>query len=252
MATSTIGGKLEFLIGNAYTDTVTSTVHLDFLGQAISTVMDLLPQTTKLKYCTKEVLSTADGVNFTFTHADNRTLDCKIIAVIYDDKYNCTPVDYTEGKRMSDSNSIYAQMSGTITPVYYIMPSQTTSDAGSPATLHVLPLPSDTTTAAVYYQEYPLFQNDSKDLALTDIYAGYDSSAETYSLGNHIPLRATQAVVLKLAEYTMEHMIAQAATDEEDPELLQLYQAKLQSLKAMYAEEVMALTGGTPQIQAEG
>tara|TARA_R100001594_G_scaffold55921_2_gene89630 strand:+ start:683 stop:1360 length:678 start_codon:yes stop_codon:yes gene_type:complete len=145
----------------------------------------------------------------------------------------CKPVDYALAKRMSNTESIYqfdASTGQSLNPVYYIEPNST----GGYAYLKVLPVPTDAHSGYVHYFTYPTSADLSEDTTISNF-----------------PDRAYQAVYLKTAELILNTLINDAVVDEEDPELLTLYQNNLSSVKAWYGEEISNLTGGDTTAQAE-
>ena len=120
--------------------------------------------------------------------------------------------------------------------------------------LTVLPTPTVENKAVVYYSKY--LNSSNVDLT-TDIFLGESGDVDTdagntLDIGNPLPQRAYQAVIIKTCELITSHLIGQAATEEEDPELLGLYQGQLTNLQRMYGEEITILSGGKPAPEAEG
>ena len=145
----------------------------------------------------------------------------------------CRPVDYAVAKRMSNTESIYeidASTGVSLNPVYYIEPNST----GGYAYLKVLPVPTDAHSGYVHYFTYPTSADLSEDNTISNF-----------------PDRAYQAVYLKTAELILNTLINDAVVEDEDPELLTLYQNNLASVKAWDGEEISNLTGGDTTVQAE-
>ena len=145
----------------------------------------------------------------------------------------CKQVDYAVAKRMANTKSIYeidTSDAKILNPVYYINP----NDGSGTALLKVLPTPTDAESGYVHYFTYSVSADLSADASISNF-----------------PSRAYQAVFLKTAELILNTLINDAVIDEEDSELLTLYQNNLTSVQAWYAQEINNLTGGETTVQAE-
>ena len=106
--------------------------------------------------------------------------------------------------------------------------------------------------------EYMDFANDNSisitnHPLFTSFVVGWDYESngdyvmdEANMLGG-MPPHLFELVVLKMAEHIISHMIGQATMEEEDTELVQLYNANLANIKTKFQEEMIKVTGGQGQ-----
>ena len=223
--------NVDALVGSIYS--LSNTEDDTLYESAVATVADSLP--------TKMLLDYAESLELDDSPTSIDKKGKKILLVLWGGAYGtnnvCSEIDYAGALRMADTESIYATNHATSesSPVYYISP-----NAGGLADLTTYPAPTDAQSAKVYYYTYPT----SLDFA-SDNYIADDNSA------NFFPPRAYQAVYLKTAELILNTLISDAVSDEEDPELLTLYQNNLSSVQAAYAQEINILNAGNPLPGAE-
>jgi len=222
-----IAQNVQALVGSTYS--FSNNEDDTLYENAIATVADTLPADLMRDFC--------EFVELTNAAPDFDTKGKKILMVSWGgstglDKV-CKPVDYATAKRMSNTESIYEIDSSTginLNPIYYVVP----NDSGNYAYLKVLPTPTDSQSGYVHYFTYPTSASLSEDNTISNF-----------------PTRAYQAVYLRTAELILNTLINDAVVEDEDPELLTLYQNNLSSIKAWYGEEISNLTGGDTTVQAE-
>ena len=200
--------KVQDMVGSTYSVTTED----ELFEAAVHEIADILPTEFLLKNVTTPI-------NIT-TSAGTDVKESKVLFV----ERGSVPADLIEYSEFlihtGFSGSIY-ELETNSWPAYYVEP---TGDGT--AMLKVLPTPTVAASANVYIYSYPT----SLDL----------SSDNTIS---NFPTRAYQAVVYKTALLILGTLIKDASVNEEDPELLAMYQQQKVSLEEAYTKELMTLGG---------
>ena len=215
---ATLAQRVQDLVGFDYADNSILTED-EALETACAEVIDLTPTTLLLKYAVAPT-DLVDG------SANMDIEGKKILRVIrFDDNAVarlCEKLDIDEFKLVTvDTNSIYLPTKHS--PVYSEDPETGTTK------LEVRPVPTGSADAAnsgkVYFITYPT--------------GDFDGNQALDGLPNEIE----HAIALKASMYILQTLISDAVQDDEDDELLNMFNNQMQSLAGMYQAEIQKLTG---------
>ena len=191
---------------------------------AVHEVADVLPTEFLLNY----VASPTNIVN----SSGAEVVGNKILLVARNN-VPCDRISYEESlMHTAITDSIYERETNSF-PAYYLDPVGGTSPNES-VLLKVLPVPTAGESAKAYLYSYPTALTFATDTVIANF-----------------PVRAYQAVIYKMAVLILASLIKDATINEEDPELLTMYQQQQQIVSEMYTKELIALTGGEEPAGAE-
>tara|TARA_Y100000593_G_C4287990_1_gene326616 strand:+ start:843 stop:1652 length:810 start_codon:yes stop_codon:yes gene_type:complete len=261
-----IKDRVEAYTTDAYVSTLTdANVLNNMYAEAYNYVIDNLPTSIlwKFKYA-----------KFSSQHTFKAEM-AKVIGASYrpkqanrtGDQFFAQRIEENEADRAIDvTDSIYNIENNTITPVWWDKGGNY-GDAAVSVSHYVEGRPKveagDSSSWDWYLTpyvrgEYMDFANDNS-ISITNhpIFINYVVGWDYEDDGDYVmdeanalggmPPHLFELVVLKMAEHITSHMIGQATMEEEDTELVQLYNANLANIKTKFQEEMIKVTGGQGQ-----
>lgn len=221
---ATFNDRIVDLIGD-YAAKINDSHEQDILNTAISTVADSVETELLLKYAKTPIVLNNSSTTWNAVEGKKVLLVTRKDADSNPVDRECKIVGISDFSQAGDSDSLYKATEYSPVACY--------TTTGGQASLEVLPLPTSSQTASIYYFEYPTSNlKEANDTALNA--AG-------------IPDQLFHVIALKTSLAMLLAYVSDAVQDEEDTEIVTMLQAQIANLGQQYDLEIAKFVEGRPE-----